>query len=83
MASAMAAPAPAPAPAPTKPGATERTYVYKYPFRTVAIAQWSKYPNPWSPHVLSIDSFHRSIDARGTLIKCECWSAATSRAHCA
>jgi hypothetical protein len=45
-----------------------RTYTYRYPFRTVTSAQWAKYPNPWSPHIISIDSFHRSIDQRGTFI---------------
>lgn len=35
--------------------------------RDVAMGLWHKYPNPHSPHIISVDVVDRSIEPDGTL----------------
>ncbi|KAF2399549.1 hypothetical protein EJ06DRAFT_538373 [Trichodelitschia bisporula] len=40
-----------------------QSYTYDYPFPTVTLAYFLRYPNPFSTHVLSTDVISRSFDA--------------------
>ncbi|KAL9654660.1 hypothetical protein ABK040_006722 [Willaertia magna] len=44
-----------------------RSHTYQHPWERVTNAFWHKYPNPLSPHVLSIDVLDRWIDEEGNL----------------
>eukprot|EP00002_Diphylleia_rotans_P005899 TRINITY_DN15127_c0_g1_i1.p1 TRINITY_DN15127_c0_g1~~TRINITY_DN15127_c0_g1_i1.p1 ORF type:complete len:171 (+),score=23.47 TRINITY_DN15127_c0_g1_i1:94-606(+) len=39
-----------------------REYVVQYPWDQVTLASWKKYPNPMSPHVISVDITDRNVD---------------------
>ncbi|ODV62294.1 Ups1p [Ascoidea rubescens DSM 1968] len=40
---------------------------YNYNFQTVSLAIYNKYPNPFSTHVLSVDTIENRIDSEGNL----------------
>ncbi|KAJ9102375.1 hypothetical protein QFC21_002775 [Naganishia friedmannii] len=44
---------------------------YQYPWSTTTIGFWSKYPNPYSTHVLSIDTLSRSVDEETGVLRTE------------
>ncbi|KAJ9121827.1 hypothetical protein QFC22_002450 [Naganishia vaughanmartiniae] len=44
---------------------------YQYPWSTTTIGFWSKYPNPHSTHVLSIDTLSRSVDEETGILRTE------------
>lgn len=37
-------------------------HTYDHPWPLVTTAVWQKYPNPFSPHVISTDVISRSVD---------------------
>lgn len=45
----------------------KNTHVFNRDFRTVSLAFFNRYPNPYSTHVLSIDTLSSSVDQDGRL----------------
>jgi hypothetical protein len=45
----------------------ESQSVFNYSWNQVAEGFWQRYPNPFSSHVLSEDTFHRAVDSAGCL----------------
>lgn len=44
------------------------THVFDSDFSTVSLAFFNRYPNPYSTHVLSIDTLSRKLDSDGCLL---------------
>ncbi|AMD19596.1 HCL555Wp [Eremothecium sinecaudum] len=45
----------------------KNTHVFERDFRTVSLAFFNRYPNPYASHVLSIDTISRTVDDLGRL----------------
>jgi hypothetical protein len=45
----------------------ENFYALQHPWQTVTLANWNKYPNPHSAHVLSCDTLSRHISPDGII----------------
>lgn len=45
----------------------KNAHVFDNDFRTVSLAFFNRYPNPYAAHVLSIDTLSREIDSEGLL----------------
>lgn len=46
-------------------------HLFEYPWEQVTAANWQKYPNEMSPHVVSVDILHRSIDPETHILRTE------------
>lgn len=47
------------------------SHFFNYPWEYVTAANWQKYPNEMSPHVVSVDIINRSIDHEKQLLRTE------------
>lgn len=45
----------------------ENLYSLQHPWQTVTLANWNKYPNPFSSHVLSCDTLSRTVSSNGVI----------------
>ncbi|KAI8818037.1 PRELI-like family-domain-containing protein [Fimicolochytrium jonesii] len=49
----------------------ENQYLFSHPFATLTSANWRKYPNEYSHHVLSVDTISRDIDPKTGVLRSE------------
>lgn len=50
---------------------TENEYLFAHPFGTMTSANWRKYPNEYSSHVLSVDIIDRSVHPQTGVLRTE------------
>ncbi|KAJ3183473.1 hypothetical protein HDU87_006792 [Geranomyces variabilis] len=50
---------------------TENQYLFSHPFSTITSANFQKYPNEHSSHVLSVDILSRSVDPQTSILRSE------------
>ena len=55
----------------TMPKTFENGFALPYQWSQAALAVWHKYPNPFAPHVVSMDVVDRTYDERTGLLRVE------------
>lgn len=49
----------------------DSTHKFSYPWEEVSIANWKKYPNEVSTHVVAVDVLRREVDANSGILRTE------------